>query len=51
MSADDLDALEWSLEAHRRQADVASGSGYIELGRRLPGHSEQAAVGNVPNFD
>jgi DNA-binding GntR family transcriptional regulator len=32
MSGDDLQALEQSLQAHRRQADVASGTAYYQAG-------------------
>jgi DNA-binding GntR family transcriptional regulator len=32
MSGDDLQALEQSLEAHRRQPDVASGTAYYQAG-------------------
>jgi DNA-binding GntR family transcriptional regulator len=46
MSADDLDALEWSLEAHRRQPDVASGTAYYQAGGDQDFHFRIASGSN-----
>jgi DNA-binding GntR family transcriptional regulator len=46
MSADDLQALEQSLEAHRRQPDVASGTAYYQAGGDQDFHFRIAKASN-----
>jgi DNA-binding GntR family transcriptional regulator len=46
MSADDLQALEQSLEAHRRQPDVASGTAYYQAGGDQDFHFRIARASN-----
>jgi DNA-binding GntR family transcriptional regulator len=46
MSDDDLDALEVSLEAHRRQPDVASGTAYYQAGGDQDFHFRIASASN-----
>ena len=46
MSGDDLNALEQSLEAHRRQPDVASGTAYYQAGGDQDFHFRIASSSN-----